>query len=74
MWRGEQSQTNPRAYENKIGTPPSKNQKKHPKTRTFMGMEVSYRKNQKVPGAHRIGAAISGPRIEGEQFMVIRLF
>ena len=27
--------------------------------------------NQKMPGAHKIGAAISGPRIAGRNFMGI---
>ena len=38
-----------------------------------MGMGVSSRKNQKMPGAHKIGAAISGPRITGGNFMDITL-
>ena len=40
-----------------------------------MGMGVfSSRKNQKVPGAHKIGAAISFPRIASGNFMDITLF
>ena len=35
---------------------------------------ISSRKNQKMPGAHKIGAAISGPRIAGGNFMDIRPF
>ena len=31
------------------------------------------RKNQKLPGAHKIGAAISGPRIVGGNYMDITL-
>ena len=34
----------------------------------------SSRKNQKMPGAHKIGAAISGPRITGGNFMDTRIF
>ena len=30
-----------------------------------MGMGFSSRKNPKMPGAHEIGAAVSGPRIAG---------
>ena len=44
----------------KITPPPAK-------TRNFMGMEVSCRKHQKLPGAHKIGAAISGPRTADEK-------
>ena len=39
-----------------------------------MGMEVSSRKNQKMPGAHKLGAVISGPRITGRHFMDTRFF
>ena len=38
-----------------------------------MGMGVSSRKNQEMPGAHKIGAAVSGPRIAGEHFTDMRL-
>ena len=34
----------------------------------FMGMGFSCRKNTIFPGAHKIGAAISGPRIAGRSF------
>ena len=51
----------------KLAHPPPK--KKTPKTRNFMDTEVlSCRKNQKIPGAHKFGGAISGPRIAGEKF------
>ena len=33
-----------------------------------MDMGLSCRKNALFPGAHKIGAAISGPRIAGKQF------
>ena len=36
-----------------------------------MGMGVF---QQKEPGAHKIGAAISGPRITGGNFMDTRIF
>ena len=38
-----------------------------------MGMGVFQQKNQKMPGAHKIGKAISGPRIAGGNFMDIPL-
>ena len=34
----------------------------------FMGMGVFQQKEQKMPGAHKIGAAISDPRITGRKF------
>ena len=53
-----------------MALPPQK-KPKYPtptKTRNSMGMEVfSCRKNAKIPGAHKIGAAISGPRIAGNK-------
>ena len=45
-----------------------------PKTRNFMGMGFSSRKNQKMPGAHKICAAISSPRIAGGKITDMRLF
>ena len=40
-----------------------------------MGMGVFQQKEpQKMPGAHKIGAAISGPRITGGNFMDTTLF
>ena len=69
---------NPRAQKNKIGTSaPFEKKKKNtnkqktrppPKTRNFMGMGVFQQKNQKMPGAHKIDAAVSGPRIAGRNF------
>ena len=50
---------NPHAHKNQIGT----------STRGF-----SSRKSQKMPGAHKIGAAISGPRIRVEFFWTSRFF
>ena len=37
-------------------------------------MEVFLRKEAEIPGAHKIGAAISGPRIAGGLITDIRLF
>ena len=39
----------------------------------FMDMGVSSSKNQKMPGTHKIGAAISGPRVAGGEITDMRL-
>ena len=67
---------NPHAHKNRIGTstPPSKKAKNPPKGGILWAWGFSSRKNQKMPGAHKIGAAISGPRIAGANFMDITLF
>ena len=39
-----------------------------------MGMGVFQQREPKMPGAHKIGAAISAPRIAGGNFMDIALF
>ena len=39
-----------------------------------MDMAFSCRKNAFFPGAHKIGAAISGPRIADTNFMDTRIF
>ena len=44
-----------------------------PKTRNFMDMEFSRRKNAEILGAHKIGAAISGPRIADKNFTDTRI-
>ena len=44
------------------------------KTRNFMDMEVFLQKNAEVLGAHKIGAAISGPRIADTNFTDTRIF
>ena len=66
------------AHKNKIGTstPLLKNPNTPPKRRIFMGMGVfsSRKESKKRPGAHKISAAISGPRIVGGNFMDITLF
>ena len=64
-------QKNPRAHKNKIGTPPPP--KKKPKTRNFMDM-VFLQKERIFPGVHKIGAAISGPRIADTNFTDTRIF
>ena len=67
----------PHAHKNKIGTStPASKKPQHPppKRRNLMGMEVFLQKEPKMPGAHKIGAAISGPRITGGDFMDITFF
>ena len=39
-----------------------------------MGMGGFQQKEPKMPGAHKIGAAMSGPRITGGNFMDTTLF
>ena len=68
---------NPHAHNNKIAT--STPLLKRPRTPPLKGgilwaWGLSSRKNQKMPGAHKIGAAISGPRITGGNFMDTTLF
>ena len=57
-----------------LALPPPPKKKKKTQMRNFMGMGFSTRKNQKVPGAHKTGAASSGPRIAGGQITDMRLF
>ena len=45
-----------------------------PRGRNFMGMGVFQQKEQKIPGAHKLGAAISGPRIAGGKITDMRFF
>ena len=55
-------QKNPRAHKNKIGTPPKPETTPSPPKRGILWTwRFSCRKN--ALGAHRIGAAVSGPRI-----------
>ena len=71
------SRKNPRAHKNKIGTSTPPFQKTHDpplKGGILWAGGFSSRKNQKMPGAHKIGAAMSGPRIAGGNFMDITLF
>ena len=70
-------QKNPRAHENRIGTstPPSQSPEPLPQKKEFCGHGgFSSRKNQKTTGAHKIGAAISSPRIAGRKISDMRLF
>ena len=39
-----------------------------------MNMELLQQQEPKIPGAHKIGAAISGPRIAGGKITDVRLF
>ena len=45
-----------------------------PKTRNFIGVGVFQQNEPKMPGAHKIGAAVSGPRITGSKIMGMRFF
>ena len=45
-------------------TPPP--QKKNPKTRNSMGMEVFPQKERNFPGAHKVGAAIPAPELRAK--------
>ena len=53
-------QKNPRTHKIKSAIPPSQNEE-------FYGHGFSCRKNACFPGAHKIGAATSGPRIVGRK-------
>ena len=55
-------QKNPRTHKNKIGTPPQKKTLKGDGDGFFPAERTHF------PGAHKIGAAISGPRIADKQF------
>ena len=61
-------QKNPRAHENKIGTSPPPNPNTPP--RNFTDMEVFLQKEHRNSSAHKIGAAISGPRIADKNLKV----
>ena len=71
------TQKNPRAHKNKIGTstPPSQKAQNPPlKGGILWARGFSSRKNQRIPGAHKTGAAISGPRITGGKLTDTRIF
>ena len=72
------TQKNLRAYKNKIGIPPPppKNPKHPPppKTRTILWTQVFLQKERIFPGAHKIGARISGPRIADTNSTDTRIF
>ena len=66
---------NPHAHKSFFGTstPPSKKPNPPPKRRNFMGMGVFQQKRTpKLPAAHKIGTAISGPRIAGGNMSDVR--
>ena len=60
-----ESEKSARPYKNKIGTPPPK--PKIPK-RGILWTWVFLQKERIFPGVHKIGAAISGPRIADRKF------
>ena len=63
-------QKNPRAHKNKIGTSPpqKKTNTPPPIKRGIYGHGFFLQKERIFPGAHKIGAAISGPRIADKTF------
>ena len=68
---------NPRAHNNKIGTSPPLPQTQNTpplKPRILWTWRFSCRKNAEILGAHKIGAAISGPRIADKNFTDTRIF
>ena len=69
-------QKNPRAHKNKIGPPPPPKTQNTPppQNEEFYGHRFSCRKNAFFPGVHKIGAAISGPRIADTNFTDTRIF
>ena len=74
---GKKTQKNPRAHKNKIGTSPPKKKPKYPpplKTRILWTWFFSCRTDAEILGAHKIGAATSGPRIADKNFTDTRIF
>ena len=69
-------QKNPRAHKIKLALPPppQKTQNPPPHNEEFYGHRFSCRKNAFFPGVHKIGAAISGPRIADTNFTDTRIF
>ena len=68
---------NPRAHKNKIGTPPPKKTQNTPPPQNeeiYGHGGFSCRKNTEILGAHKIGAAISGPRIADKNFTDTKIF
>ena len=76
--RNGKFQKNPRAHKNKIGTPPPPEKPQIPPPPLKRGIlwtwRFSCRKNAIFPGAHKIGAAISGPRIADKNFTDTKIF
>ena len=54
--------------------PPNPKYPPPPQNEEFYGHRFSCRKNAFFPGVHKIGAAISGPRIADTNFMDTRIF
>ena len=66
--RNGNTQKNPRAHKNKIGTPPPPPKKGNLRTWFFLQKERIF------PGVHKIGAPISGPRIADTNFTDTTIF
>ena len=74
-YSGAMNQKNPRAHKNKIGTPPPPKPKiPPPLKRGILWTQVFLQKERIFPGVHKIGAAISGPRIADTNFTDTRIF
>ena len=71
---GRQNQKNPRAHKNKIGTPPPQSPKYPPLKRGILWTWLFLQNRRFFPGVHKIGAAISGPRIADKNFTDTRIF
>ena len=67
-------QKNPCAHKNKIGTPPPKKPKIPPPKRGILWTGFFLQKERIFPGVHKIGAAISGPRIADTNSTDTRIF
>ena len=57
----------------KFALPPTPQTQKYPPLKRGT-WRFSCRKNAEIPGAHKIGAAICGPRIADKNFMDARIF
>ena len=65
----KRSQKNPRAHKNKIGTSPPPPKPKYPPPKRGILWTWFFLQNGRIfPGVHKIGAAISGPRIADKNF------
>ena len=77
-WPLSNNQKSPRAHKNKIGTSPPPPKPKIPPPPLKRGIlwtrRFSCRKNAEILGAHKISAAISGPRIADTNSMDTRIF
>ena len=67
-------QKNPRAHKNKSALPPPKKNPKYPPLKGGILWTWFFLQKERIfPGAHKIGAAISGPRIADKNFTDTRI-